>query len=156
MNENTAARKKALKLLELRDRTESELAGKLKEKGFDEDAVNDALQYVISFGYINDERYVENYVFYYKDKKSKRQIAFDLQKKGLDKAMVTDQLEKLDYDETPLIRSLALKKIQRIDMTKEGAWQKVRAFLFSKGFDYNDINSVCSDLKSGIMSQQDL
>ena len=53
------AKQKALSLLNYMDRTESQLRQKLKEKSFDDDAIDEAVDYVKSFGYINDTGYAE-------------------------------------------------------------------------------------------------
>ena len=54
------ARKKALKKLLVRDRSEKELREILRREGFQEAETEDAVEYVKSFGYVNDRRYAEN------------------------------------------------------------------------------------------------
>ena len=54
--ERDRARKKAMRLLEHMDRTEKGLTDKLRQAEFSPEAVEDALAYVKSYGYINDAR----------------------------------------------------------------------------------------------------
>ncbi|MDY5663032.1 MAG: regulatory protein RecX, partial [Blautia sp.] len=55
--EQKKARRKALLLLEHMDRTEKGLSDRLRQAGFSIEAVEDALAYVRSYGYLDDDRY---------------------------------------------------------------------------------------------------
>lgn len=78
-------RKKALKLLEHMDRTEKGLTDRLRQAGFSDDAVQYAMDYVKSYGYINDARYARNYIAYRLETKSKQRILQELGQKGIDR-----------------------------------------------------------------------
>lgn len=54
LEERNRARKKAMRLLEHMDRTEKGLTDKLRQAEFSQEAVEDAIAYVKSYGYIND------------------------------------------------------------------------------------------------------
>ena len=60
--ERNRARKKAMRLLEHMDRTEKGLTDKLRQAEFSPEAVEDAIAYVKSYGYINDARYARTYI----------------------------------------------------------------------------------------------
>ena len=64
-------RKKALKLLEHMDRTEKGLTDKLRQAEFSPEAVEDAIVYVKSYGYINDARYARTYISFRMESKSR-------------------------------------------------------------------------------------
>ena len=81
--EQQQARRKALRLLEHMDRTESGLADRLKQAGFSEKAAEDAVSYVRELGYINDERYALHYIMYRIHNKSRQKIFQELQQKAL-------------------------------------------------------------------------
>lgn len=66
------AKKRAMHLLEDMDRTESALREKLKAGQYPENAISGAIEYVRSFGYLDDARYAENFIMSRKDTKSKR------------------------------------------------------------------------------------
>ena len=72
------AKLKALRLLERMDRTEAQLREKLLQAEFDPEMVEKAIAYVKSFGYINDERYVRNYIECRCQSKSRRQLEQEL------------------------------------------------------------------------------
>ena len=50
------AKKRAMLILQHNDRTEWELTDKLSKAGFSDEAVNEAVEYVRSSQYIDDER----------------------------------------------------------------------------------------------------
>jgi regulatory protein len=77
------AKKRAMHLLEDMDRTESALRKKLKAGQYPENAISGAIEYVRSFGYLDDARYAENFVMSRKDSKSKREIKALLSQKGV-------------------------------------------------------------------------
>ena len=60
--ESRRAVKKAMRLLEHMPRTEKGLTDRLIQEGFAPEAVQDALDYVRSFGYLNDRQYAESYI----------------------------------------------------------------------------------------------
>ena len=77
------AKLRAMHLLEDMDRTETELRDKLSRGEYPDDVVEKAIDYVSSFGYIDDVRYAENYILGRKDLKSRREIRAVLAKKGI-------------------------------------------------------------------------
>ena len=83
--EQQAARRKALLLLEHMDRTEKGLSDRLRQAGFCTEAVEDAVAYVSYFGYVDDSRYAENYIAYRIQSKSRHKILQELLQKGVDK-----------------------------------------------------------------------
>ena len=87
------ARVKALKLLGDMDRTRAELKDRLMRSDFTEEIAELALAYADSFGYLNDERYVENYVRSRKETKSRREICAELSRKKVDREIVERVLE---------------------------------------------------------------
>ena len=145
--ERTGARRKALVLLTDMDRTEKGLLEKLQKSGFSPEAAKDALEYVRSYGYIDDARYAEHYVEVMQKKRSRRRMEYDLVRKGvpqerIDAAMDTQGPE----DERPLIRELAEKKAKHMDLGNPKDFNRLAAFLSRRGFRSEDILSVLSSL----------
>ena len=77
------ARKKALQLLEFKDRTVRSLSDRLGQAGFSDEAVQDAVEYVISCGYLDDARYAENYIRFHHDRSSRKKLTADLRRRGV-------------------------------------------------------------------------
>ena len=68
------AKLKAMSLLKYQDRTKKELKERLARLEFPEFIIEDAVSYVESFGYINDEAYIRRYMEYKAPSKSRLQI----------------------------------------------------------------------------------
>ena len=99
--EQQAARRKALLLLEHMDRTEKGLSDRLRQAGFCTEAVEDAVAYVSSFGYVDDGRYAENYIAYRIQSKSRRKILQELLQKGVDKETAQTAWEQVSEYSQP-------------------------------------------------------
>ncbi|MDO4619719.1 MAG: regulatory protein RecX [Lachnospiraceae bacterium] len=148
-NERTRARKKALVLLTDMDRTEAQLLEKLQKAGFSEAACEDAIRYVKGFGYVDDVRYADHYIEIRKQNYSRRRISNDLtEKKKLSRQEVYDAMERAgDWDERPLIRRLAEKKLRNLDLTDPADYRRVTAYLARQGFSASDIYAVMDELR---------
>jgi regulatory protein len=147
MEEKVRARKRALYLLTDMDRTESELLEKLKKTGYSDETVADAMEYVKSFGYLDDRKYAAKYLEVYLRKRSLQRVRFDMSRKGLAKEVIDAAIDEIEpYDERPLIRSLAEKKMHSLKDTDEKKAAKVGAALQRQGFRPADIRSVMEDM----------
>lgn len=136
------AKKKAMDLLLCRDRTKEELRTKLKENHFPSSFINMAIDYVESYGYINDQRYVENYLICYQEKKSKRQIEFDLVKKGISKSLIKECMEQGEWNEVDILLPLVQKRCFGKDIQDEKERQKQYAYFLRRGFSYENIKKA--------------
>lgn len=126
------------------DRTEAQLREKLLNAEFEAEIVEQAIEYVKGFGYLDDERYVKNYIEYRRDKKSRRQLEQELQfRKGVSRELIQKVYEELEpADEKALIRNLLEKKQYCSSGCDEKQRRKLIAALLRKGFHMGDILSV--------------
>ena len=142
-------RKKALQILERMDRTEKELREKLLERGFSGKAAEDAVDYVKSFGYIDDARYALHYVSYQKQFKSIRRMQYELEKKGIRDELVEAALEDAaSSGEKELIEKIIRKRIPDPDSADRKTVEKCKSYLYRQGFRMADI-IACIE-KSGL------
>ena len=149
MDELTKAKRRALYLLTDMDRTEKELRDKLKKSGYSEDTIARTMEYVRSFGYIDDRRYAEKFIDFAKGKKSRVKIVYDLSQKGVSGDIIDEVLEAVgEWDERNLIRTLAEKKLRNMDLSDPASYTKVASYLARKGFQGSDIMAVLEDLRS--------
>lgn len=136
------AKKKALSLLNYSDRTEWELMDKLTKADFSEEVVNEALEYVKSFHYIDDERYAMNFVDVYHKSRSIKRIWQDLRNKHVPDKYISLAIESIEGgDSAALERELRkiLKKGQSLEEMTYEERQKVAAKLYRKGFSASDV-----------------
>ena len=141
------AKLRAMHLLEAMDRTEAGLRDKLKTGGYPEEAVDHALAYVKSFGYINDFRYAVNFIDNRKESKSRRQIYALLSGKGIDRDTMDQAFEECyePGDEKEAVLKLIRKKKINPDEASPEELQRLYGYLARKGFRYDDIRQVIQD-----------
>lgn len=142
-DESKKAKLRALRILTKMDKTESDLKASLNRAGFSEDAVQDALEYVKSFGYVDDQRYAEKYVEYNKDRKSRQKIRYELKNKGVHSDYIEWALENCEeFDELSLIRKTVSKKWKSEDKPNEKELNRLFGCLSRQGFSSRDIWQV--------------
>lgn len=129
---------RAMNLLQKRDYTEYKLREKLKDGGYPQECTEEAIEYVKSYKYLDDQRYASDFVRYYKESRSKKRISMDLTQKGVDKDLIAQVLEEEyaeeDSDvELDQIRHLLIKKHYDPEMEYKDK-QKIMAFLYRKGY----------------------
>lgn len=136
------ARDRALYLLQSQGRTQAEMIKKLQNDGYPDDVTRDVMSFLSEYHFVDDNAYTENYIHVNKSRKSPRQMAYELQQKGVDKAKISQILEENPVDEEETARAL-LKKKTGGQIPKD--WkerQKLAAFLGRKGFSFEVIQRV--------------
>ena len=135
------AKLRAMHLLNAMPRTEQQLREKLTQNEYPEDVVETAISYVKSFGYINDEAYVRNFIICKKNSKSKREIVMLLGQKGLRGEIVDHIVEEMYAEESELetIKEIMRKKRWNPSEMEEKEKQKMFGYLMRKGFSYEEI-----------------
>ena len=138
------AKLRAMHLLNDMDRTESQLRTKLLNGDSPADLADEAIAYVKSFGYINDESYIRRFIESKKNSKSKKEIYALLMKKGVDMERVQEILSEYYNAEDSLnaIRDLLRKKRYDPKSATDQEMRKIYGYLARKGFGYEDIRQV--------------
>ena len=107
--------------------------------GFPEFITDRAVEYVESFGYINDEEYVRRYMEYRAGNKSRIQIKMDLRKKGIQAEILEKIFDEYEYEEDDILEEQVQKRIrQKGSVTKEN-FQKYYGYFVRKGFNSGKI-----------------
>lgn len=132
---------KATDLLSRRDHSERELLLKLRQRGFKEEA-EEAVEKLKYYGYIDDRRFVENYVKELIRVKhyGKRRISDELYRKGIDREIISEILENTEFDENEIV-SLIEKKYYRYLSDEKGIKKTVSA-LMRMGYSYGEIKEA--------------
>lgn len=137
------AKLRALHLLNVMDRTEKGLRQKLRESHYPEEVIEKAIAYVKSYGYIEDERYANQFIQNRKLRKSRKEIECEMLKKGLSKEVISHTMETQynKEDEVETVRRIAEKKGYRDEMM-DVEKKRIFDFLVRKGFSYDTIRQV--------------
>ena len=142
------AKLRAMNLLKSRAYTRKQLYDKLKSSGYPQEAIEEALSYVSSFGYINDRQYACDFIEYNKERKSRTGICNTLMQKGIDKSVIEDAWEKMTAGDGNLERDQVIAWVKKKNFNPDSATyeekQKFCAFLYRKGFQIDTIRSVLS------------
>jgi len=156
MNDNhKRAIKRGMNLLMTRDRTEADVRRKLEADEYPEDAIDAAIEYLISYKYIDDNRYACEYIRFKSASMSRKQIAKKLTDKGVDKNVIEEAFDTYEAEwgeeaveaERTLIRKLICKRCpDGVSGLDYAAKQKLFAYLYGKGFSISDIESVYSQM----------
>lgn len=136
----------ALNKISYSQKSTYEIRQKLKEQKFSEDVIEKIIEYLDSYGFLDDESYVKSYI---RDKDeisnwSRGKIRFMLKRKHIDDNLIEDYIYMIsDEREAEKARFFADKKIKN-DFSYENR-AKVFRHLASKGFDVDIINQVLNE-----------
>ncbi len=135
---------RAMKLLEKRAYTKETLRRKLLEGKYPECFVDEAIDYVAGFHYIDDLKYAEDYIHCYAMKRSRKQISQELMRKGVSKVDIDAAWYSLEdsnetVDEVAQIMSILRKKNFDINHADYKDKCKMFQYLYRKGYDMNCI-----------------
>ncbi|WP_297637709.1 recombination regulator RecX [uncultured Clostridium sp.] len=137
----TKCKEKAIKIIERSYKTEKEMRTRLKEKEFDEEQIDYAIDFLLEYNFINDEKYTKMYV---KDKllsQGKNKIKYALLRKGVNANIIEEALAECDNDEE-FERGLVLcEKKYNLLVGKEKDKYKLKDKLFrylvGRGYDFS-------------------
>ncbi len=133
------AKKKAMALLKYMDRTEWQLRDKLISKGFSEEAVEEAVEYVKSYHYLDDYRYARHFVEFHHEERSRQRLRQDLYQRHVPEKYIDQALEMIcENDDAALQKALYKITHGNMELTYEEK-QKTAGKLYRKGFRIGDI-----------------
>ena len=136
---------KALDILSRREHSVLELKQKLKKKFDTEDDFNKVISRLKKNNLLDDYRFSESYVVYRKRKGfGPVKISHELQSKGVAEGIVFEVLDKEGgWDEAA--KKAFSKRFKDGPSTDVHILLKQKNFLYNKGFDFKEIESVLSD-----------
>ncbi|MCM1282486.1 MAG: RecX family transcriptional regulator [Roseburia sp.] len=145
------AKKRAMHLLEKMDRTKQQLREKLSAS-YPPECVEIAVEYVSRFHYLDDYRYACNYIYYRRERYSRRQLQMKLSAKGVSPGLIAQALEEFyTADESEQIRRLLVKR-QYTPGCDRQMYAKTYQYLLRKGFGsgeilrtMRDFSPICED-----------
>ena len=137
------ATKRAMHILERQERTEYQLREKLLQNGYPEESIEDAIDYVKHYHYVDDLRYAKTFIRYHQEKRSRRRLYNDLRQKGISTDVITRSLEEeFSSDERQQIMDLIEKKGFSADTADQKEYRKMYQFLMRGGVKSADIMAV--------------
>lgn len=141
------AKLRAMNLLMKKEYTEYELRKKLNDGEYPEKVIDEAIEYIISYKYIDDLKYATDYITAHEDTRSRRRIEQDLINKGISKTTLERawfEWEKLggEQNEESMIKKLLEKRKYNPETANIKERQKTYAFLMRKGFNSDIVQKM--------------
>ncbi len=143
----------AVKLIAHKMRTRAELKDRLMERGIDEAAVEDAMDKLASYGYVDDAAFAGEYVrsAMQTGRWGRKAVEYRLKDKGIESNVIDEALkEYTEEDEKRIARKqlqAAAGRLKGVEARK--ARQKEYAALARHGFDYGVISELLEAEASG-------
>lgn len=133
---------KCYDLLSRRDHSIKELKTKLI-RTVDEENAEKAIEKMIGYGYLDDEKYAQNLITYLSETKnmSSNHIKQELYKRGIPSDIASYAMADIEIDNVSSITELLMNKYAT-KLNAENGEKKVIAALMRKGFSYSDIRSA--------------
>lgn len=148
MKDKNEALKFSMKLISLRKRSAFEIKERLRKKKFEGDIIEEVLQELENYKYLNDEEFAEAYI---NDRinfnpRGRFLIKKELNERGIAENIIERKMEELlsEEKEVESAKKMAEKKLRTINnkTDKIKVDQKIRSYLQSKGYSFDIINLV--------------
>ena len=139
------ARDQALHMLDYRMRTKKEVEDKLRESGFLPAVIDQTLESLAGYGFLDDGKYAQAYLKDRIRQRGARAIAQELSRKGVDRDVTAELLDAMGDAEEAAALEACTKKIRNLrDRGLDDAKirEKTWRFLLSRGYDYNMVKKV--------------
>lgn len=136
---------KIMKYIVFKKRTEEEVKNKCKMLKYDDNTIDEILEYLKENNYINDDIYVEKYIKNIMRLKycSIREIKIDLIKRGINEDLADKYInEEVEEFEEKSAIELAIKKSKNTDV------EKIKRYLLNKGFSYGNVSKAIDNLSN--------
>ncbi|MGC4190353.1 MAG: regulatory protein RecX [Thermomicrobiales bacterium] len=132
----------ALNALAYRARSEGEIAQRLRQKGFAPDAIEDALERLRGWHYVDDRDFAARWIENRQDHRprSERMLAQELRQKGVDADTIATTIADAAIDEVADARNLAEKQRAKLSaLDPETQSRRITAFLSRRGYSWDVI-----------------
>ena len=142
-DEKGKALAKAVKYIGSNLKTEKQLRDYLKKKEYNFATIDYVMDKLKEYDYLNDENFAKAYILTYSKKYGKLKLKSQLKMKGIEDSVIENLLEDVQSDSIDLV---AKKYMKNKELTYENL-QKLMRFLYSRGYEFYDINSCVNRLK---------
>lgn len=127
-------------------KTVKEVKDYLIKKEYSKPVIDYCINKLLEYKYLDDEAYVTAYVNTYKNKYGVLKLKNNLIMKGIDKNYLEEYFKTFESDFDNLL-SIANKYLKNKEVNYENL-TKLYRYLASRGYSYDEINSVINKLKS--------
>ena len=143
-NEKSKAMSRVTKYIGSSLKTQKQIRDYLRKKEYSDDTIEFVMSKLVEYNYIDDKKYAQAYVLTYGKKYGKLKLKSQLKVKGVSEEIIECVLED---NKVESIESVASKYLKNKVMSYEVS-QKLFRFLYSRGYEFDEINSYINKLKS--------
>jgi regulatory protein len=140
----------SLNLISYRPRAAGELRERLRQKGFDAETIEQAIDRMRDLNYLNDEDFAERWVASRQGSRprSERMLRQELAQKGIDKETIEQTIEEAGVDEFGDALELARKKAASMSgLDPIARDRRLSGFLGRRGYGFDIIRQVLDALE---------
>ena len=148
-SELNSAFERAVGYLSRGARAKKEIKKYLSDKGYDKDIIEQTIDKLCAYHYIDDYMYAQSYIKSKSKKYGAYRLSAELRQKGIDKAVIDELLAETPEDGIVEIAQKYLRSHKTADK------QKLKRFLAGRGFSWDSINSAVEKLSDELDSTQD-
>ncbi|MDE7107535.1 MAG: RecX family transcriptional regulator [Clostridiales bacterium] len=148
-SELNSAFERAVGYLSIAPRAKKEIYRYLADKGYDKVIIEQAIDKLVSYHYIDDYLYAQTYIKSKSKKYGAFRISAELKQKGIAQSVIDELLDDASEDS---ITDIARKYI---NTHKSADRQKLKRFLAGRGFSWDSINAVVAQLSSELDGDDD-
>ncbi len=143
-------RKKIFQFCAYQERSTHQVIKKLQSYSISSEEVELLLIELQENHFLDDERYVKSFCRgkFRNCHWGKIKIEYELKKQNFSNHLIELGLKEIEENEyLEVIQKLALKKLQSLRLIHQDSLQKVRMYLYQKGFEWDSIDKALKNLK---------
>ena len=120
----------------------------MKEKGYSSQDIEESIDKLKEYGYLNDENYTLSYIKSNINKKGARLISMELAQKGINKETISEQFEDVSIDEVGVIEDVLFRRYRNIDINDDTQKRRVYGYFIRRGFKQEAISKAIRNYKN--------
>lgn len=133
------AKQKAMHLLMRMDYSEYGMRQRLLKELYPVQAVEDTIQFLYRFHYLDDARYTEHYIIAKGTGMGYAELKRKLRAQGIEDAMIQSIYDSMDIDDNAVLREQMKKKLSGKGKPDEKEQKRVISYFMRRGFSYYQI-----------------
>ena len=144
-DEKQSAFSKAVKYMSSALKTEKQIKDYLRKKEYNPGTIEYVIAKLIEYKYLDDEAYARSFVLTYSSKYGKLKLIAGLKSKGVSDRVI-DNVFNEDLEIKNNIKETAEKYLKN-KIIDNNTYLKLSRFLYSRGYEFDEINRVINELK---------
>ena len=144
-DEKHSAFAKSLKYISGSLKTEKQIKDYLRKKEYNPNTIEYVIDKLNEYKYIDDEQYAKSFVLTYASKYGKLKLISGLKNKGISDRIIDNLFD--EELELPSNIGLVAEKYMKNKQRNPKTYMMLSRFLYSRGYEFDDINRVVSEMK---------